>query len=127
MYVESRGGVVAGELLCIGWSFSKPHAHFFRLDKEGRLQVDVPIDLPEPVFVHDMAFTKACPELAHLGDMLLSTHLRVALKCMPRGCMIALCVVGRRTTRSFWTCRWCVNLRWALFLPAALPCSTVPL
>lgn len=49
----------AGELLCIGWSFNKPHAHFFRVDRDGWLQVDVPIDLPEPVFMHDMAFTKA--------------------------------------------------------------------
>ena len=54
-----RRRACAGELLCIGWSFNKPHAHFFRLDRDGRLQVDVPIDLPEPVFMHDMAFTKA--------------------------------------------------------------------
>lgn len=46
-------------MLCIGWSFNKPHAHFFRVDRDGWLQVDVPIDLPEPVFMHDMAFTKA--------------------------------------------------------------------
>ena len=49
----------AGELLCIGWKVSKPYAHYFRLDKDGRLQADVPIDLPEPVFMHDMAITKA--------------------------------------------------------------------
>ncbi|KAK9834825.1 hypothetical protein WJX81_001553 [Elliptochloris bilobata] len=47
-----------GELVCFGWKISKPHAHYFVLDKGGCLRSDVPIDIPEPVFMHDMAITQ---------------------------------------------------------------------
>lgn len=55
-------GPPAGELLGFGaiWGKQKPFLHFFVLDEGGRVKLDVPIDVPEPIFVHDMAITKVC-------------------------------------------------------------------
>ena len=50
-----------GELFFIGYQIDKQPAgvHYAGLDKDGKLQFDVRVDLQEGVMMHDMAITQA--------------------------------------------------------------------
>lgn len=52
-----------GELFFIGYQMDKqpPCVWYASLDKEGKLQFDVRVDLKEGVMMHDMAITEAGP------------------------------------------------------------------